>query len=342
MNLPSSFAHRPDLRRSDSFAQATVRATDLRTLAGRFALWRQRVNGGFGTGLVPPDPLWIAVGSRAEYAYYLNAMARESRRRRALEASLPDGNRDFYVPGYCWICGRISFLHVDYSYSYLVDGVETPNLREHLRCPDCQLNNRMRAAVHFFERALVAGGREPSVYMTEQCTPIYTAMSHRHPDLAGSEYFGDRLPLGGFTHDGLRNESLTRLTFPSASFDVVISLDVLEHVAFVERALAECRRVLRPGGALLFSVPFYPERETNLVRASEDEAGRITHHLPPEYHGDPLSTDGCLAYHHFGWELLDWVRRAGFARVEAVLFWSRGHGYLGPNNLLFTALTDAP
>ena len=46
------------------------------------------------------------------------------------------------------------------------------------------------------------------------------------------------------------------LPFRDASFDAVKATEVLEHVADVPRALGECRRVLRPGGRLVATVPF--------------------------------------------------------------------------------------
>jgi methionine biosynthesis protein MetW len=45
------------------------------------------------------------------------------------------------------------------------------------------------------------------------------------------------------------------LPFEDASFDVVVAAEVLEHLRLPERALAEARRVLRPGGRLVGSVP---------------------------------------------------------------------------------------
>ena len=49
-----------------------------------------------------------------------------------------------------------------------------------------------------------------------------------------------------------------RLPFPDNSFDVITSYDVFEHVASLPDTLAECYRVLRPGGTL-YGVfpPFY-------------------------------------------------------------------------------------
>jgi SAM-dependent methyltransferase len=50
-----------------------------------------------------------------------------------------------------------------------------------------------------------------------------------------------------------------RLPLADASADVVLLLEVLEHVACTDQALAEIRRVLKPDGQLYLSVPFtYP------------------------------------------------------------------------------------
>ena len=46
------------------------------------------------------------------------------------------------------------------------------------------------------------------------------------------------------------------LPFRDGAFDAVKATELLEHVPDVARALAECRRVLRPGGHLVITVPF--------------------------------------------------------------------------------------
>jgi SAM-dependent methyltransferase len=52
------------------------------------------------------------------------------------------------------------------------------------------------------------------------------------------------------------------LPFPTAAFDNVLCLEVLEYVPDYPRALAELRRVIAPGGMLLFSVPFLHRADT--------------------------------------------------------------------------------
>lgn len=72
----------------------------------------------------------------------------------------------------------------------------------------------------------------------------------------------DRSPLplrltgtGERGHDVRLRGDATRLPFADASFDLVVALDVLEHILDHTAAAAEIRRVLRPGGAAIVFVP---------------------------------------------------------------------------------------
>jgi ubiquinone/menaquinone biosynthesis C-methylase UbiE len=55
----------------------------------------------------------------------------------------------------------------------------------------------------------------------------------------------------------LREASITALPFADASFDAVVSADVVCQVEDPATALAEFRRVLRPGGSIVINVPAY-------------------------------------------------------------------------------------
>jgi len=53
----------------------------------------------------------------------------------------------------------------------------------------------------------------------------------------------------------------TRLPFPDATFDRIICSEVMEHIPDDEAAMAEVRRVLKPGGRIAVTVPtWFPER----------------------------------------------------------------------------------
>ncbi len=66
--------------------------------------------------------------------------------------------------------------------------------------------------------------------------------------LAFSQERGLKLLVGGDAES---------LPFAAETFDVVVTLDTLEHVRNDARAVAEIFRVLRPGGVLLMNVPAY-------------------------------------------------------------------------------------
>src|SRR5689334_9695378 len=51
--------------------------------------------------------------------------------------------------------------------------------------------------------------------------------------------------------------SIERLPFPDGSFDLVTCLDVLEHTPDDVAVLRELRRITRPGGHVLLTVPAY-------------------------------------------------------------------------------------
>ncbi len=60
-----------------------------------------------------------------------------------------------------------------------------------------------------------------------------------------------------FRRDNLAfaREDVMNMSFPDASFDVVISMETMEHVDDVDGYLAELRRVLKPGGRAILSTP---------------------------------------------------------------------------------------
>jgi SAM-dependent methyltransferase len=82
----------------------------------------------------------------------------------------------------------------------------------------------------------------------------------------------------------VREMSAQRLAFPDQHFDVVTAIEVIEHIADLEAALDEIRRVLRPGGVLCVACPnrlFPIETHTFTVPFSGRELpGRFLPFLP--------------------------------------------------------------
>ncbi len=257
----------------------------------------------------------------------------------ALAAKHPQG--EFTYRGECWIDRSAVDFQVDYRYAFEYDGKPYPNWRERLVCPRCGLNNRQRAVVHLASESLGLS-RRSRIYITEQISPVYAALAARHPATIGSEFLGpERLP-GHVDERGIRHEDLTRLSLADASVDAVLTFDVLEHVPRFEQALAECARVLAPGGALMLSVPFLQDSEATRRRARLDGEGRTVHLHPPQFHGDPVNPEaGVLCWQEFGWDLLEQLREAGFEDPAAWTYRSERFGYLGGWPLVFVARKPA-
>lgn len=77
-------------------------------------------------------------------------------------------------------------------------------------------------------------------------------------DVHGVDISAEAIKFGELR--GIKNLSIQdshRLDFPDASFDVVLSLDVLEHLEDESWAIREVYRILKPGGKFMVMVPAY-------------------------------------------------------------------------------------
>jgi SAM-dependent methyltransferase len=98
------------------------------------------------------------------------------------------------------------------------------------------------------------------------------------------------------------------MDLPDGGFDLLIHSDSLEHIAEPRRALAECRRVLAPGGFCCFTVPVV------VGRLTRSRAG-----LPKSYHGAPgVELDDFAVRTEFGADIWACVLDAGFRACEIV------------------------
>lgn len=264
------------------------------------------------------------------------AHTRDAVRQERAESALSHIDQPFQVPGYCVVCHRRRDFDVTWKTPGGVPG-HHPNWREELGCPGCLLSNRMRASIHYLERLCPRGSESP-LFLTEQVTMLHAQLVQRYPNLTGSEYSPNRTELGHVDSHGVRREDLTKLSFATSALGGILSFDVLEHVPDYRAALTECARCLRPGGFLLFTVPFDVSLARSRQLAQITPAGDVRHFGVPEYHGDPLNSAGCLCFHRFGWDLLDQLRGVGFATATALTYWSKRLGYLGRNQFLFLAV----
>ena len=274
-------------------------------------------------------------GSLEDFRRFLAATEAARAEQAACEASLLRPDDPFAVRGTCAVCRGTTEFQVGYGHCFVrPDGTRVPNWREHLLCPGCGLNNRMRAAFQFLDERIDRAG---ALYLTEQVTPLFRAVSARFGRAVGSEFLRDGTRPGAVNAAGIRHEDLTALTFPDRSFGCVGSFEVLEHIPDHRPALHHLFRCLAPGGTLLLTVPFALDRAEHIERARLRPDGSVEHLLPAEYHGDPLDGAGVLCFRHFGWNLLPELEAVGFRDAALHLFWSRELGYLGGTQFIVVA-----
>lgn len=235
---------------------------------------------------------------------------------------------------FCLCCNETTPMLLDLESSREeADGSRTPNWRERLVCTQCGMNNRQRLVAKLVQQATSEYG-SPSIYLMEQVTPIFQWV-RRLPGTVvhGSEYLGFQLE-GGDVVGGVRHEDVMNLSFAAESFDLIVSNDVLEHIPDPAAAFRECSRVLKPGGSVIATFPFRADKDSTVVRAKLSD-GVLEHLLPAQYHGNPVSSDGSLVFHDFGWDLLQAARQAGFTDAACEVYVNDAFGHLGAGLLVF-------
>jgi SAM-dependent methyltransferase len=98
-------------------------------------------------------------------------------------------------------------------------------------------------------------------------------------DVAGIDPSTEALERARQAHPGLQlvpPEPDGRLPFADNSFDAVVCVNVLEHVADTQSLMSEARRVLVPGGRLAVAVPWHGRLKSALIALTSFER----HHDP--------------------------------------------------------------
>ncbi|CAN7468557.1 class I SAM-dependent methyltransferase [Phyllobacterium sp. LjRoot231] len=103
---------------------------------------------------------------------------------------------------------------------------------------------------------------------------------------------------------------MQNMPYRDGSFDLVVHSDTLEHIENPIKALRECKRVLRPGGLLAFTIPVI------VGRMSRSRKG-----MKKSYHGFPdTGSDDYLVHTEYGADMWQQVIAAGFESVKIHTF----------------------
>lgn len=206
----------------------------------------------------------------------------------------------------CPVCGANQFGHSEVLWSELIEAWQLSsyeiayiNRQQGTHCLACGNNLRAMALAS----AIVSTYARNSLTLSEFCA-----------DAAGLHILeinraGNLTPiLQQMPHHRLIEYprfDMEALAIPSASFDLVIHSDTLEHVPNPVRALSECRRVLKSTGRCIFTIPII------IDRFSRNRRG-----LPPSFHGNPTVNSKDLMVHtEFGADFWKFVAEAGFKKI---------------------------
>lgn len=96
------------------------------------------------------------------------------------------------------------------------------------------------------------------------------------------------------------------MTFENESFDLFITQDVFEHVMTPNKAFKEIERVLKPGGAHVFTVPWYHTLTKTVQRAKMNKEV-IEYIEEPIYHGNPIDENGSLVTFDWGQDMIEYI-----------------------------------
>lgn len=222
--------------------------------------------------------------------------------------------------GHCPICEQPTIFRA-----------HKPPLRAHLVCLSCPGGRsvpRERALALVLAEAR-PNWRKLSIHESSPARRgISLKMKRECKNYVGSQYFPNRRL--GEKVDGWVNQNLEQQTFQDDSFDVVVSLDVFEHVFNPAKAWAEIYRTLKPGGISIHTFPIIKEKVDPIsIRATQTEDGTVTHHESPQYHGNPISGEGALVTVDYGYGIHDLIAKWVPFSVRVVRFSDKYRGIMG-------------
>ena len=184
----------------------------------------------------------------------------------------------------CLVCGNTSD-------AFLATG---PKQRPHARCRYCESNERHRLLwVLLHDR-------------TELFTSDGVKLLYFAPEYFIEQRLRETANVDVTTVDLLRADvdvqaDITDLPFPDGEYDAIICNHVLEHVPDDAQAMRELRRVIKPQGWAVISVPLAPGRATTFEDATITD---------PEQRARLFGQDDHLRI--YGADFSDKLRAAGF------------------------------
>lgn len=193
-----------------------------------------------------------------------------------------------------------------------------PWLRDHFKCSNCGCIPRERALMLTINKEY-PNWKDLAIHESSPGHRGHSVTLKKHStNYLESQYFPNK-PLGDIVQ-GFRNEDLEQQTFEDASFDLVVTSDVMEHIYDPEKAFKEIHRTIKPGGAHIFSVPLINRFEKTQRWAQKGDDGEPIFLFEPEWHGNPVSSKGSPVTMHWGYDIIDFIKNCTGAECKIVYY----------------------
>ncbi|TXN81965.1 class I SAM-dependent methyltransferase [Methylobacterium sp. WL8] len=215
----------------------------------------------------------------------------------------------------CSVCGNDEFLparpilwrELNDAWQISQHEIDYVNAQQGRCCSGCAANLRSVALATSIMASVGASGPLNRFVLSAEAASLRVLELNEagtlHPILS---------QLPGHTFGAYPDVDMHALPFPDGTFDVVTHSDTLEHVENPASALRECARVLKPNGAVCYTVPVI------VGRLTRGRAG-----LPKSWHGFPDQTgDDFLVHTEFGADFWITPVQAGLSQltIHAVEF----------------------
>lgn len=223
----------------------------------------------------------------------------------------------FSNPGYCPCCR-----------SETTFGAYQEWLRDFYICQSCGSVPRQRHIAAVLDERF-PGWERLSIHESSPSADYIARWTKKY---CASQYFED-VPRGQY-RNGVRSEDIQSLTLADESIDLFISQDVLEHVFDPEAAIRDIHRVIKPGGAHVFTAPKHRGLDATVQRARLSLTGEVEHLLSEEYHGNPIGERALVTF-DYGYDFERLMSQWAGASVEAVHTVDRRRGLDGEFNEVF-------